>query len=209
MSDEHADFINGLQVVEYQLEWVIGELDEMQDRNGIPALDRVSLNPLQWALDKLADDLHDASAEIREARLDVASAKREADEARQQQQAEQLQSLSIFNGLRAELETVKAELTKKLGELPPDPTPEPYQWQVGDEVFGDGNTYVVEEMLASGGIRLSRTMVFILQAGLETWGYQLHRKASDVPPTSQQVAEFAALTEPIDDSVGADGEGRS
>jgi chromosome segregation ATPase len=180
MSDEHADFINGLHVVAYELQRVICELDEMQDRRGIPALDRVSLNPLQWALNKLADDLHDAIAEIRKARLEVVSARRgeedarevrdaacqlhlfecrkhsaeverrlalekqvaevtaERDEARQQQQAEQLQWASFYNGLGAELHKVKAErdglqrqvaeLTEKLGELPDEedePIPEP------------------------------------------------------------------------------------
>jgi hypothetical protein len=38
-------------------------------------------------------------------------------------------------------------------------------------------------------------------------GYQLHRKAGDLPDiqpfTPQQVAEFAAVTEPFDDSVSA------
>jgi hypothetical protein len=98
MSHEHADFINGLHVVAYELQRVIGELDEMQDRLGISGLDRVSLDPLQWALNKLADDLHDANVELRSARLEVVSA-----------QAGQLQSLSVFNGLRHELDTVKAE----------------------------------------------------------------------------------------------------
>jgi hypothetical protein len=51
------------------------------------------------------------------------------------------------------------------------------------------------------------------QADWEKHGFTLNRKASDLPdiapPTSQQVAEFAAVAEPIDDSVGTDGEGQS
>jgi hypothetical protein len=51
------------------------------------------------------------------------------------------------------------------------------------------------------------------QADWEKHGFTLHRKASDMPelqpPTPQQVAEFAAVTEPIDDSVGTDGEEES
>jgi hypothetical protein len=51
------------------------------------------------------------------------------------------------------------------------------------------------------------------QADWEKHGFTLHRKASDLPDlppfTPQQVAEFAAVTEPIDDSTGADGEGVS
>jgi len=247
MSDEHADFLNGLHVVEYELERLIGELDEMQDRNSISTLDRVSLATLQWALGKLADDLHDANDEIRKARLEVASAKHEADTAWQQQQAEQLQSLSIFNGLRAELHTVKAErdslqrqwddleksvvqstqptmasvvqlveaakatavqVTKKAGELPAQPAPEPYQWQVGDEIE-DG--FGVRRPVTG---RNEKGWVFIegnggqVQLEWERCRWSLHRKASDVPPSPQQVAGFAAVTEPIDDSVGTDREGQ-
>jgi hypothetical protein len=223
---EHADFINGLHVVAYELQRVIGELDGMQDRLGISGLDRVSLDPLQWALDKLADDLHDASAEICNARQYEASAKREADTAQQQQQAEQLQSLSIFNGLRAELETVKAErdslqrqvaeLTEKLGELPDEedePFPEPYQWQVGDEIEDDdGVRRPVTDRDAKGWVFI-KGIGALPQFEWELRRWKLHRKAGDLPDlpplTEQQVAEFAALTEPIDDSVGTDGEGQS
>jgi uncharacterized coiled-coil DUF342 family protein len=378
MSDEHADFINGLHVVENELERVIGELDEMQDRRGIPALDRVSLNTLQWALNKLADDLHDAIAEIRKARLEVVSARRgeedarevrdaacqlhlfecrkhsaeverrlalekqlaevtaERDEARQQQQAEQLQWASFYNGLGAELHKVKAErdglqrqvaeLTEKtaelererdlalsrLGEIPEIPEcpccgdpgyrrgdgwqcetcgtdwgeeakadQEPYPWQIGDEIecigvwrkvidrregwvflegvtspwsqpdwerrgwklyrkasdvppetapepyqWQDGDTVSSRDVkilpydclykvkrLSCGRVALIGLTGMFSQADWEKHGFTLNRKASDLPdiapPTSQQVAEFAAVAEPIDDSVGTDGEGQS
>ena len=293
MSDEHADFINGLHVVENELERVIGELDEMQDRRGIPALDRVSLNTLQWALNKLADDLHDAIAEIRKARLEVVSARRgeedarevrdaacqlhlfecrkhsaeverrlalekqlaevtaERDEARQQQQAEQLQWASFYNGLVAELHTVKAErdrlqqqwddleksfvqsmqptmasvvqlveaakatvveVTKKAEELPPETAPEPYQWQVGDEIECIGVWRKVIDR-REGWVFLEGVTSPWSQPDWERRGWKLYRKASDMPDlsplTPQQVAEFPAVAGPIDDSIGTDGEGQS
>jgi chromosome segregation ATPase len=291
MSDSHEDFLNGLRVVECELERVIGELDEMQDRRGIPTHDRVSLDPLQWALNKLADDLHDATVEIRRARLEVVSARRgaedarevrdaasqlhllecrkynaeferrlalekqlaqvttERDEAQQQQQAEQLQWASFYNGLGAELHTVKAErdglqrqwddleksfvqsmqptmasvvqlveaakataveVTKKLGELPPETAPEPYQWQVGDIIESNAFTRRRVEEMHCGGVLLEGMGAPLSQPEWERRGFKLHRKAADLPDiaplTPQQVAEFAAL---IDDSVGTDGEGQS
>jgi chromosome segregation ATPase len=123
MSDEHADFINGLHVVENELERVIGELDEMQDRRGIPALDRVSLNTLQWALNKLADDLHDAIAEIRKARLEVVSARRGEEDAREVRDA--ACQLHLFEcrkhnaevERRLAVETQVAGLSSKVREL--------------------------------------------------------------------------------------------
>jgi hypothetical protein len=239
MSDEHADFLNGLHVVECELERVIGELDEMQDRRDIPTLDRVSLDPLQWALNKLADDLHDASAEIRNAR--------------QKHLDEHLQWASFFNGLRAELETVKAErdslqrqwddleksfvqsmqptmasavqlveaakataveVTKKAGELPTDPAPEPYEWQVGDVVESDGESpRLVITRDAKGWVFFKESVFGLPQFEWERLGWGLYSKASDMPEmlpfTPQQVEAFAAVTEPIDDSVGTDGEGQS
>jgi len=211
MSDEHADFLNGLHVVEYELERVIGELDELHDRNGIPALDRVSLGPLQWALHKLADDLHEASAEKRNARLEVASAKREADQANEQHAiAVRKYDAAVKRGLA--LETQLAELTKKLGELPPDPTPEPYQWQVGDEIESSGFTRRRVVGHDGGGVVLDGMGEPLPQPEWQRRGWKLHRKASDLPDippfTEQQVAEFAAVTEPIDDSVGTNGEGQ-
>jgi hypothetical protein len=239
MTDSHEDFLNGLHVVAYELQRVIGELDGMQDRLGISGLDRVSLDPLQWALDKLADDLHDASAEICNARQYEASAKREADTAQQQQQREQLQSLSIFNGLRAELETVKAErdslqrqrddleksfvqsmqptmasvvqlveaakataveVTKKAEELPPEPAPESYEWQVGDEVKrDDGTIHTISQ--AIGGLLWfkDQTIGMSEQWWLAENGYQLHRKASDIQPQAPEPYDWQVGDEIEDD----------
>ena len=296
---EHADFINGLHVVECELERVIGELDEMQDRRGIPTHDRVSLDPLQWALNKLADDLHDATVEIRRARLEVVSARRGAEDAREvRDAASQLHLLECrkYNAeferrlalekqvteLTAERDSLKqqvAELTEKLGELPDETAPESYDWQVGDEVERDDGTIhtisqaiggllwvkdqtigmseqwwlaengyqlhrkasdipqppepapepypwqvgdIIEsnaftrrrvEEMHCGGVLLEGMGAPLPQPEWERRGFKLHRKAADLPDiaplTPQQVAEFAAVAEPIDDSTGADGEGQS
>jgi hypothetical protein len=218
MSDEHADFLNGLRVVEYELERVIGELDEMQDRLGISTLDRVSLDPLQWALNKLADDLHDVNVEIRNARKDVASARREAEDAWEVRDAANEQHAIWVRKYDAEverrlaLEKQVAELTEKLQELPTEPAPEPYQWQVGDEVEHDG--VVRKVRWASGGRgRLLIEHVPAHQQWFEAIGWKLHRKASelpDIPPfTEQQMADFKAVMEQVSDSIGIDGEGQS
>jgi hypothetical protein len=252
---EHADFINGLHVVECELERVIGELDEMQDRHGIPARDRVSLDPLQWALNKLADDLHDATVEIRRARLEVVSARRGAEDAREvRDAASQLHLLECrkYNAeferrlalekqvteLTAERDSLKqendwlrqskdaaiivmdearervAELTEKLGELPDEPAPEPYQWQAGDVVESDGESpRLVITRDAKGWVFFKESVFGLPQFEWERLGWGLYSKASDMPEmlpfTPQQVEAFAAVTEPIDDSVGTDGEGQS
>jgi hypothetical protein len=315
MSDEqNVDMLAGLSVVENELERALDELDDMYVRLNIHLLEWVSLWPLKWALGKLADDLHKVDTELRSARRDVTSARVDASEARAAQRSEQLQSLSVFNELRAELETVKAErdkavtsannweefankrdrtlkatqqardealaerdslkqqvaeLTKNLGELPgypqpecancgsnmhregtgwkchtcmtewsggvidfvrrnlAEPAPEPYQWQVGDEVECNGCTRQrVTDRDVNGWLEIEGVVTCLPQFEWERLGWKLFRKAlpclkprhvpldeedlPDVPPmTPQQVAEFAEATEPIDDSTGADGEGQS
>ena len=246
MSDEQTvDTLAGLSVVENELERALDELDKMYGRLNIHLLEWVSLWPLKWALGKLADDLHEADAELRSLRLAVSSARSEAEEARKGRMNEQLQSLSIFNGLRAELDAANeqhaivsrkydaeverrlalekqvAELTEKLGELPDEedePFPEPYHWQVGDEIVReDGTIHIITR--TGGGLLWFKNET--LGASAQWWlvenGYRLHRKASadatdlfDIPPfTTQQVAEFAAAMEQVSDSVGTDGEGQS
>jgi hypothetical protein len=165
------------------------------------------------------------------------------------------------------------EVTKKLGELPTEPFPEPYPWQVGDEINpGNGDRILVVQHVQDGLVKFCGEACTNTQADLEKFGCTIHRKATetapesydwqvgdeieddggvrrpvtdrdakgwvfikgigalpqfewelrrwklhrkagdlpDLPPfTEQQVAEFAALTEPIDDSVGTDGEGQS
>lgn len=219
MSEQHADFLNGLHIVETELERVIGELDEMYDRLGIHVLEVVSMRPLQWALNKLADDLHDADSQLRTARLEVASAQREASEARQQMadlDKTFVQSMrpTVFGG---------AELSGNSGELPAQTATEPYQWQVGDEVVRNGDVRSVE-VVSRGYVKLHGLHSCGAQSDWERARWKLHRKAlhrltprhvpleedlPDIPPMAPQQSEFAAVTEPIDDSVGADGEGQS
>jgi hypothetical protein len=351
MSDEQTvDMMAGLNAVVAILEAI------RVDVRAIGPVDRVRLASLQWAMNKLADDLHKADVEIRNARKDVASARREADTAQQQQQAEQLQSLSIFNGLGAELRTVKAErdaaneqhaiavrrydaeverrlaletqaagltarakkpwlewqptahvdklykripgdgimvhkllvghdlpalyeagfrylpitpeaeLSGNSGELPaepapepapspewtlweldqtieatdgsritltednlgewpkwyrqgfrrkkpPEPAPEPYQWQVGDEIVRDGAVRQVKYINEVNGLLLVDGQGWSKQLHHEADGWKLHRKASelpDIPPfTEQQMADFKAVMAQVSDSVGTDGEGQS
>jgi hypothetical protein len=117
------------------------------------------------------------------------------------------------------------EVTKKLGELPAEPAPEPYQWQVGDEIEDSGGVRrPVTDRDAKGWVFI-RGNGGLPQFEWERRGWKLYRKAlprltprhvplddelPDIPPlTPQQVAEFAEATEPIDDSTGTDGEGRS
>jgi hypothetical protein len=104
------------------------------------------------------------------------------------------------------------EFYKQCLEQPADPAPEPHQWQVGDEVVRNGDVRSVE-VVSRGYVKLHGLYSCGAQSDWERAGYKLHRKADDLPDipafTPQQVAEFAAVTEPIDDSVGADGEGHS
>jgi hypothetical protein len=102
-----------------------------------------------------------------------------------------------------------AELTKKLRELPPETAPEPYDWQVGDDIECNGVTRRKVIDRREGWVFLEGVTSPLSQPDWERRGWKLYRKASDVPPTEQQVAEFAAVTESIDDSVDTDGEGQS
>jgi hypothetical protein len=95
-----------------------------------------------------------------------------------------------------------------------EPFPEPYQWQVGDEVKrDDGTIHTISR--AIGGLLWfkDQTIGVSAQWWLSENGCTLHRKASelpDLPPlTEQQVEAFAAVAEPIDDSTGTDEEGQS
>jgi hypothetical protein len=112
------------------------------------------------------------------------------------------------------MEKQLAELTKKLGELPPEPAPEPYQWQAGDVVESDGESpRLVITRDAKGWVFFKESVFGLPQFEWERLGWGLYSKASDMPEmlpfTPQQVEAFAAVTEPIDDSVGTDGEGQS
>jgi len=255
MTEQQADFLYGLLVVENELEAVIQELDEMQDRRDIPILDRVSLDPLQWALSKLADDLHEANVEIRDSRLREASAERE--EERRLALEKQLNHVTAERDhLREQLERIDPAAVScatagepigavDLSSLPPsewtsweldqtiegidgarivlsednlgdwpklyrqgfrrkEPATEPYEWQVGDEIRCElaGWTQPVAYRDAAGWLAIEGNGWFP-QFEWERQGWRLHRKASDI----QQVERYTAVTEPISDSFGADGEG--
>jgi len=166
MSDESVDTLAGLSIAENELERVMGELDEMYSRLNIHLLEWVSLWPLKWALSKLGGDLNTVDTELRGLRIAVASARSEAelaratlvaaveadtqcndalrhelDEARQKQLEKQLECMSFYNGLSAELNTVKAELVaarKQVAELTTKEVAEPINDSVGTN--GEGQS---------------------------------------------------------------------
>jgi hypothetical protein len=214
MSDEQTvDMMAGLNAVVAILEAI------RVDVRAIGPVDRVRLASLQWAVDKLAHDLHDADTEIRNARLEVVSARREADDAREARDAARQLHLVECRKYNAEVERRLAlekqvtELTKKAGELPTETAAEPYQWQVGDEIVKDERARDVIEHAENGSLTLSYRFGHYSQEHLESDGWKLHRKAielPDIPPfTEQQMADFAAVMEQVSDSVGTDGEGQS
>jgi hypothetical protein len=122
----------------------------------------------------------------------------ERDEA-QQQLDEHLQWASFYSGLRAELHTVKAErdslqrqvaeLTEKLGELPDEedePFPEPYQWQIGDEIECPGVTRRKVVGTCRPWVSLEGIEEACPQPEWERRGWGLHRKASDIQPQAPE-----------------------
>jgi hypothetical protein len=145
----------------------------------------------------------------------------ERDAARQKELEKHVEWASFYNRLQANLNTIKAELgaarkqvaelTKKLRELPPETAPEPYDWQVGDDIECNGVTRRKVIDRRDGWVFLEGVTSPLSQPEWERRRWKLYRKAADLPDiqpsTPQQVAEFAAVTEPIDDSTGA-GEGR-
>jgi hypothetical protein len=100
-------------------------------------------------------------------------------------------------------EATAVEVIKKPAELPPETEPpEPYQWQVGDEIRTTRYISPIEE-LCDGKFRLEGTVCFVSQVDAHRWGWKLHRKAIELPDiprfTEQQMADFAAAVEEIDD----------
>jgi hypothetical protein len=78
------DAADGLKALEHVVETIGHQLSDLYNSRNIPQLERVHLGSLEWVIAKLADDLHDANSEIRNLRLEVASAKREVDAFREQ-----------------------------------------------------------------------------------------------------------------------------
>jgi hypothetical protein len=107
------------------------------------------------------------------------------------------------------------KLYRKASDIPQpaEPAPEPYQWQIGDEIECNGVTRRKVIDRREGWVFLGGVTSPLSQPDWELRRWKLHRKAGDMPDippfTEQQVAEFAAVTEPIDDSIGTDGEGQS
>jgi hypothetical protein len=170
-----------------------------------------------------AEQIRKLEAERNTARGQLAQVTAERDEARQKELEKHVEWASFYNRLQANLNTIKAELgaarkqvaelTKKLRELPPETAPEPYDWQVGDEIECNGVTRRKVIDRREGWVFLEGVTSPLSQPDWERRRWKLHRKAADLPDiqpfTPQQVADFAAVTEPIDDSTGTDGEGQS
>ncbi len=102
--------------------------------------------------------------------------------------------------------TPEAELTKKAGELPAEPAPEPYQWQVGDELIREDGT-IHKITYSIGGLLWFKNQT---TGGSAQWwlaqnGYRLHRKGSG----DLGVQQLTPRQVEISDSTGTDGEGQS
>jgi ribosomal protein L37AE/L43A len=94
------------------------------------------------------------------------------------------------------------KLHRKASDKPAEPAREPYQWQVGDEVALNGEVYKVSlirdgQYFVTGGGQGT-------QRQLESCGYWLHRKASDLG-----VQQLTPRQVEISDGTGTDGEGQS
>ena len=74
------DALDGLKALDAVVDALQHELKELHDERNVPPVERVSLAPLQWAIDKLADDLHTMETEVRDLRLAEAAARREVAE---------------------------------------------------------------------------------------------------------------------------------
>jgi len=104
------DAIDGLKALEQVVETIGEELHDLYQRRGIPQIERVTLQTLEWTLAKLADDLHTMETEVKDLRLSVAAA-RTLD-------LQRLGDMSRIAKERDQLRAQVAELTKKVGELP-------------------------------------------------------------------------------------------
>ena len=70
------DALDGLKALDAVVDALRYELKELHDERNVPPVERVSLAPLQWAIDKLADDLHTIDTEVKDLRLSVAAAQK-------------------------------------------------------------------------------------------------------------------------------------
>jgi hypothetical protein len=192
------DALDGLKALDAVMDALQHELKELHDERNVPPVERVSLAPLQWAIDKLADDLHTIDTEVKDLRLSVAAA-RTLD-------LQRLGDMSRIAKERDELRAQLAELTKKVGELPAEPAPETYQWQVGDELIREDGTIHKITCSIKGLLWFkNQTTGRSAQWWLAQNGYRLHRKGSG----DLGVQQLTPRQVEISDSTQADGEGQS
>jgi len=186
------DALDGLKALDAVVDALQHELKELHDERNVPPVERVSLAPLQWAIEKLADDLHTMETEVRDLRLAEARALDDLDranaerEAAKMQRDEQLQSLSVFNELRWQLAQVTAERDELRGKAERKPWME---WQppaTVDKLYkripGDG--IMVHKLLVGDDLPA------LYEAG---WRYlpitpenELTKKAGELPAESYQ-----------------------
>ena len=93
------------------------------------------------------------------------------------------------------------------------------EWKVGDSVGlqnPNGGPFVERQVSevwtwrdGSKSFRLGSLDTLAQQSVWEKHGWRLYRKASNLPFTPQQMADFQAVMELIDDRVGTNGEGQS
>jgi TolA-binding protein len=106
------DAADGLKALEHVVETIGHQLSDLYNSRNIPQLERVHLASLEWVIAKLADDLHDANSEVRNLRLEVASARREASEKQQKQVERRLSLEKQLAQVTAERDAAYARLAK-------------------------------------------------------------------------------------------------
>jgi hypothetical protein len=94
------------------------------------------------------------------------------------------------------------QLHRKASDKPAEPAPEPYQWQVGDNVINRGELRAVD-VVSEGWIKLDGLFSCCRQTDWERADWKLHRKASDLG-----VQQLTPRQVEISDSTGTDGEGQ-
>jgi hypothetical protein len=220
------DAIDGLKALEQVVETISEELHDLYQSRDIPQIERVTLHSLEWTLAKLNGDLHTMETEVKDLRLSMAAARtldlqRLGDMSRIAKERDELrwqlaQVTAERDSLKDKLETVEnlhdaacqqeAELSGNPGELPAEPAPETYQWQVGDELRH--NTSQACHPIAEardGWIRLSGSDEWKSQSAYQRSGWKLYSKASD----RLGVQQLTPRQVEISDGTQADGEGQS
>jgi len=137
------DALDGLKALDAVVDALQHELKELHDARNVPPVERVSLAPLQWAIDKLADDLHTMETEVKDLRLAVAAAQkldlqRLGDMARLAKERDELRAqLDKLRAQPTEVRAQVAELTKKASDLGVQQLT-PRQVEISDSTGTDG-----------------------------------------------------------------------